>query len=899
MEQDDEKSDFPRVPTSIRFTKLKDETNYQTWQSNCRMALELHGLWDIVDGRDSGPVFDEPEPKEPAPLPQDATEAQQLQHSIATEAVRRYNLLVKQHDKKMAAYRQRVAYAAIIIKTSLEDGPHNRVIDSTDPIHIWTHLKTAYSQRGVTSEIILKKKMTQTIWDGVTSFTAFWDNFVADCQRVKQMDTGLRDRDICIWALSCMPSQFNSVTGQMSTSIKEFTPTTLDDIIAQYTQEYTRQKANADQDALMVRVQRPQRSNFPPCEHCQRSNHLSINCWTKYPEKKPERFKRTSDSQDNKENENPNKKTRQNLSYAKETVLVAEILDTLPETDQQPFTYQDATCNITEVEFVRGKDFDEDAMKAIDNHSIQALSLMEVIDRPFFVDSACTRHMCCQMDRMVNLRMLDKPIRVRVGGNHILLATHIGQVYLSLDVYGNSANPMLNDVLYVPGLGANLISVRVCVAKYLRVSFFRAQGSSTSVCEITDSSGRVFLTASEHGQQFVINTDCTLTEATHFTSASPYAYAELACLNTEVDDTILDQPNGTISKSALLHRILGHQSLDKMRMMGHKVSDYGVCEPCIMAKSKRQRSTTPAQQSKGTCLNDLIHIDTAGPITPAGMFGGALYFALFTDDFTRTRTGTAVVKRDEVPAKFKDFNTRETLNGNPVRRCRTDNAGEFVSKKFTGYCNSVGIKMENSSDRTPEQNGVAERSIGILSAMMRACLFTAGAPPGLWPQVMEYGLDVLDITPTSALNGLTPFEARTGQKPAISHLHVWGCTCHVLTKEKRKKLDSLTTPHIFLGYVTKDGSIYKVMNARTLYVRQARDLKFLDNDFSAMAILRSRCGYSTEKAMLAVSNMDFECMSHPCLQENSSSPFFFSPSSLFMRPKPKTGWQNFLYHKSR
>ena len=64
-----------------------------------------------------------------------------------------------------------------------------------------------------------------------------------------------------------------------------------------------------------------------------------------------------------------------------------------------------------------------------------------------------------------------------------------------------------------------------------------------------------------------------------------------------------------------------------------------------------------------------------------------------------------------------------------------------------------------------------------------------------------HAVHILNRAPTSALPGMTPFEALTGSKPSCAHLRVFGCHAHVhVPKEQRSKLDRKSVPHIFLGY---------------------------------------------------------------------------------------------------
>ena len=47
--------------------------------------------------------------------------------------------------------------------------------------------------------------------------------------------------------------------------------------------------------------------------------------------------------------------------------------------------------------------------------------------------------------------------------------------------------------------------------------------------------------------------------------------------------------------------------------------------------------------------------------------------------------------------------------GNPLKRLRTDNGGEYISREFKEYCSKHGIGHKLTVPSTPQHNGVVER----------------------------------------------------------------------------------------------------------------------------------------------------------------------------------------------
>ena len=58
---------------------------------------------------------------------------------------------------------------------------------------------------------------------------------------------------------------------------------------------------------------------------------------------------------------------------------------------------------------------------------------------------------------------------------------------------------------------------------------------------------------------------------------------------------------------------------------------------------------------------------------------------------------------------FKELVENET--GSRIKCLRSDNGGEFTLDEFNKYCEEHGIKRQFSVVRTPQQNGVVERSL--------------------------------------------------------------------------------------------------------------------------------------------------------------------------------------------
>ena len=133
-----------------------------------------------------------------------------------------------------------------------------------------------------------------------------------------------------------------------------------------------------------------------------------------------------------------------------------------------------------------------------------------------------------------------------------------------------------------------------------------------------------------------------------------------------------------------------------------------------------------------------------------------------------------------------------------VKRLRSDNGGEFISRKFKELILENKIKHETSAPRSPHQNGIAERQWRTIFDMARCLLVESGLPKQLWNYAVMSAAYIRNRCFNSRL-AKTPFEAVTYLRPNISNMHSFGTQCFAYVDEK-KKLDDRSEEGIFVGY---------------------------------------------------------------------------------------------------
>ena len=114
----------------------------------------------------------------------------------------------------------------------------------------------------------------------------------------------------------------------------------------------------------------------------------------------------------------------------------------------------------------------------------------------------------------------------------------------------------------------------------------------------------------------------------------------------------------------------------------------------------------------------------------------------------------------------------------------------------------------------------------------RAVLLDANVHQKFWAEAISTATYLRNRNPTSAVEGMTPYEAWYGRKPHVEHLRVFGCTAYVyVPKDERGKLDSKTKRCTLLGY----GSVrkgYRVFEQLTLKICYSRNIEFDERENS-------------------------------------------------------------------
>ncbi|CAI7894204.1 unnamed protein product [Closterium sp. NIES-54] len=135
----------------------------------------------------------------------------------------------------------------------------------------------------------------------------------------------------------------------------------------------------------------------------------------------------------------------------------------------------------------------------------------------------------------------------------------------------------------------------------------------------------------------------------------------------------------------------------------------------------------------------------------------------------------------------------------PVLRLHSDRGGEFSSDLLRDFCGGEGIVQSFTLSDSPQQNGIAERRIGLVMEVARTSMIHAAAPHFLWLFAVRYAAHQLKLWPRVSLPKTSPTLRWTGKVGDMSVFRVWGSRAFV-RDTSADKLSARSIPCVFLSF---------------------------------------------------------------------------------------------------
>ncbi|CAI7770832.1 unnamed protein product, partial [Closterium sp. NIES-54] len=233
-------------------------------------------------------------------------------------------------------------------------------------------------------------------------------------------------------------------------------------------------------------------------------------------------------------------------------------------------------------------------------------------------------------------------------------------------------------------------------------------------------------------------------------------------------------------QTLLWHHRLGHPSLPRLRGMHFPLLVFrlprslppllpSLAPPCLPCIEGQQRAAPHSSSFPPTTAPlQTLHMDVWGSARVCGE-GREHYFLIVFDDYIWYTTVFPLRRKGEVfyvliPwIRTVRLQLRERFGQDlPILRLHSDRGGEFSSNLLRDFCRGEGILQSFMLLYSPQQNGIAERCIGLVMEVARTSMIHAAAPQFLWPFAVRYAAHQLNLWPRVFLPETLPTLRWTG-----------------------------------------------------------------------------------------------------------------------------------------
>jgi hypothetical protein len=225
----------------------------------------------------------------------------------------------------------------------------------------------------------------------------------------------------------------------------------------------------------------------------------------------------------------------------------------------------------------------------------------------------------------------------------------------------------MKNVLYVPSLTKNLLSISALEKKGFRVAFIDGEVLMWPKGKTMEET---IVIGKDEGGLYKLkgHSEATLTHSIE--NSCELWHRRLAHIN---------------------YKALPYVSKAVTGLPEFKVDHEGVCNGC--AQGKNIKNLFSKRDSKAEGVLELIQSDVCGPM-PSTSISGYVYYVSFIDDYSRKTWVYFLKTKDEVFSKFKEFKALiENLFERKIKILKSDYGGEYTSKEFA--------KMLGSRESSP------------------------------------------------------------------------------------------------------------------------------------------------------------------------------------------------------
>lgn len=658
------------------------------------------------------------------------------------------------------------------IVQTLSSAQTSYIINQTSANAIWNKLEQVNRGKVLEKKMALKRELNGLQWKKEETAGQYMHRLESLGEQLRSLGDSLEDPELAAIAIQGLPRSYYGVARSFDVcSMSDITPDKVKYALLQ--EEQRQKKDSADEAACRANAQHGQHKDegkFIKCYNCGKPGHIARNCWSR-PSGSSQKF---SSRQPGKgEGFRPTKKP------PKHGVRLVRSTENHVE-DPPPR------------EFAFGLSDGDNPRPRYQDWSI---------------DSGATSHMTGCREILRDFKEEDGRT-VTVADGKTIVAQGSGTVIFHV-CDGNVDNTLkAKDVLYVPGLVENLISVPKLTDSGFEVSFM---GND---CCVFRKGEFIFAGAKINGVYKM--------------------KADVAHVSERADHV-------RSGEMILWHRRMGHLNMGTLTRMAEEHTVAGLpafqrgtatCEDCILGKHCRE-PFNPSDRRDNTQVLDLLHIDLCGPFS-VDSIGGSRYLLVVVDDCSRHATVYFLKQKNEVTGTLKyHIQTAETQTGIHVKRIRTDNGGEFINEGLGTYLRQKGIIHERTAPYSPAQNGVAERMNRTLVEAARTLLSEAQLPLPFWGEAVNTAAYVRNRCCNRTIRDKVPEEVYSRRYQTVRFFKVFGCLAYAwIPQRQRTKMEPKSKPVIFVGY-SQHRKAYRLYDPVSNQIVVSRDVKFFEDKLGA------------------------------------------------------------------
>ncbi|CAI7871241.1 unnamed protein product [Closterium sp. NIES-53] len=278
----------------------------------------------------------------------------------------------------------------------------------------------------------------------------------------------------------------------------------------------------------------------------------------------------------------------------------------------------------------------------------------------------------------------------------------------------------------------------------------------------------------------------------------------------------------------ILQQLVKNEMVAGIRVKGEPDEVLG-CPTCMQTKFTRYPFSSSEATAKAPL--DEVVMDVVGPLKLGA--AGAEYFLTIVDVYTRLTWVYMLSKKSDVAETVKTdwLPMVERQRDRLVKAIRTDRGGEFMSKEFSLWLKKNGIRHSLTMPYSPAMNGIADRSNRTITETAHGLLIEDGLPDYFWPDAVRSACVAKNRALTHVgADKWVPYVEWVGRKPNVDMLRVFGCMCMALVPKhlRHNKLGAKAIWAVHLGMAQKSKG-WLLWDPFTKKFLVSRDCKFMEN----------------------------------------------------------------------